>query len=103
MQRDRLPEFGIEDKIVLKLYVTGMSEKSMEAVENIHRLCDEYLEGAFELEIVDLYKNPDEASGQQIISSPSLIKRSPPPVRTLAGTFSDSKKVMRALGITVKR
>jgi circadian clock protein KaiB len=66
-------EYTSEGKLVLQLYVSGMSPKSMEAIENIKRLCDEYLKGAFELEIVDLYKNPDAASLQQIVFSPSLV------------------------------
>lgn len=92
----------VEDKIVLQLYVSGMSLKSMEAIENIKRLCDEYLRDAFELEIVDLYKNPKLASEQQIVFSPSLIKSLPLPRKVLIGTFADSEKVIKGLSITFK-
>ena len=92
----------VEGKMVLKLYVSGMSPKSMEAIENINRLCHEYLEDAFDLEIIDLYKHPEIAAEQQIVFSPSLIKRLPLPKKTLVGTFSDKEKVIRALGVSFK-
>ena len=95
-------KFVIEGKLVLQLYVSGMSQKSMEAIENIKRLCDEHLKDAFELEIIDLYKNPEAAGEQQIIFSPSLIKQFPFPKKTLIGSFSDSEKVIRGLGIKIK-
>jgi circadian clock protein KaiB len=95
-------KFVIEGKLVLQLYVSGMSSKSMEAIENIKRLCDEHLNGAFQLEIIDLYKNPEAASEQQIVFSPSLIKQLPLPKKTLIGTFADTEKVIKGLGIKIK-
>jgi len=92
-------KFVIAGKLVLQLYVSGMSQKSMEAIENIKRLCDENLEGSVELEIIDLYKHPEMASQQQIVFSPSLIKRLPLPKKTLIGTFSDTDKVIKGLGL----
>jgi len=99
--KDRL-KFIVEDKIILQLYVSGMSLKSMEAIENIKRLCDEHLHDAFELEIIDLYKNPKLASEQQIVFSPSLIKSLPLPRKVLIGTFADTEKVIKGLSITFK-
>ncbi len=92
----------VVDKIVLQLYVAGMSLKSMEAIENIKRLCDEHLHDVFELQIIDLYKNPELASEQQIVFSPSLIKSLPLPKKVLIGTFADTEKVIKGLGITFK-
>lgn len=91
-----------EGKLVLHLYVSGMSPKSMEAIDNIKRFCDKILQGAFELEIIDLYKNPEAASEQQLLFSPSLIKTLPLPKKILIGTFADTEKVIRGLGITIK-
>ena len=91
-----------DKKLVLQLYVSGMSPKSMEAIGNIKKICSELMEDSFQLEIIDLYKHPELASEQQIIFSPSLIKRLPLPKKTLVGTFSDSEKVIRGLGITIK-
>ena len=90
----------IEGKLVLKLYVSGMSGKSMQAIENLKRLCDDHLKGCFELEIIDIYKNPKIAEEQHIVFSPSLLKNLPLPKKTLVGTLSDTKKVLKALGIT---
>lgn len=92
----------IEGKLILKLYVSGMSRKSMEAIENIKFLCDEHLKGSFELEIIDIYKNPKLASEQHIVFSPSLLKKLPLPQKTLVGTLSDTKKVLKVLGILLE-
>jgi circadian clock protein KaiB len=91
-----------DNKLVLQLYVSGMSPRSMEAIENINKICSEFLEDSFQLEIIDLYKHPEVASEQQVIFSPSLIKRHPLPKKTLVGTFSDTQKVIRGLGIAIK-
>ena len=91
------------DKLTLQLYVSGMSQKSMEAIENIKHLCDACLEtNAYDLEIIDLYKNPAIAFQQHIVFSPMLVKVLPLPRKKLIGTLSDTDKVMRALGITMK-
>ena len=74
----------------------------MDAIENIKRLCDTHLEGAFDLEIIDLYKNPEAANINQIVFSPSLVKHLPAPKKTLVGDFSDTRKVIKGLGIIVK-
>jgi len=94
--------FPFEGKLILQLFVSGMSPKSLEAIENIKRLCDTHLEGAFDLEIIDLYKNPEAANINQVVFSPSLIKQLPLPKKTLIGNFSDTKKVIKGLGIRVK-
>jgi len=97
------PRLVIEGKMILQLFVSGMSPKSMEAVENIKRLCDEHLKDAFELEIIDIYKNPELATEQSIIFSPSLIKQLPLPKKTLIGTLKDTEKVIKALGIVFRK
>jgi len=102
MKKKNGPIIISEKKLVLQLFVSGMSPKSMEAIENIKKLCGDLLEDSFQLEIIDLYKHPELASEQQIIFSPSLIKRQPLPKKTLIGTFSDPEKVIRGLGITIK-
>ena len=97
------PDIIIQDMLVLQLYVSGMSPKSLEAIHNIKRLCDEHLKDAFELEIIDIYKNPELASEQSIVFSPSLIKQLPLPKKILIGTLKDSEKVIKALGITFRK
>ena len=102
MKKKPVEKFISEDKLVLQLYVSGMSPKSMEAIENIKHLCDEYLEDAFELEIIDIYKHPEVLEEQHIVFSPSLIKLLPLPRKTLIGTLADTGKVIKALGISFK-
>jgi circadian clock protein KaiB len=92
----------IEGKLVLQLYVSGMSPRSLAAIQNIKKLCDEHLTDAFELEIIDIYKNPELASEQSIVFSPSLIKQLPLPRKVLIGTLHDRQKVIKALGLTFK-
>ncbi len=89
-----------QEKIALQLYISGMSQRSMTAIENIKLLCDEYFTDNFELEIIDIYKKPEVAQEQQIVFSPSLIKKFPLPKKILIGTFSDKEKVIKALGFS---
>lgn len=92
-----------QNKFVLKLYVCGMSPKSMEAVDNITRFCTRYMESNYDLEIIDIYKNPELAAKNQIIFSPSLIKLYPEPQKLLIGNFSDTEKISRGLGIAINK
>jgi circadian clock protein KaiB len=99
MKQEADPAVIVANKLILQLYVSGMSPKSMEAIENIKRLCNQYLKDASELEIIDIYKHPEVAVQQQIVFSPSLIKKFPLPRKILVGDFSDTEKVIKALGI----
>jgi circadian clock protein KaiB len=102
VNKNEIPIVISGGKLVLQLYVAGMSPRSMEAVENIQKFCSELLEDSFELEIIDLYKHPELAARQQIVFSPSLIKQLPLPKKTLVGSFSDTDRVIKGLGITIK-
>jgi len=86
-------------KYVLRLYVTGTTGKSVQAIQNIRRICEEHLQGLYDLEIVDIYKNLPLARGDQIIAAPTLIKRLPPPLRRLIGDMSDEQRVLVGLDI----
>jgi len=89
-------------KLVLQLFVSGMSPKSMEAIENAKRIFAENCSEFFELEIIDLYKNPEAALSHHVVFTPSLIKSLPLPKKILIGNLADSEKVIKALGITFK-
>jgi circadian clock protein KaiB len=95
-------ESSRKDKIILRLYITGMSENSIRAIQNITRLCEQYLTGRFDLEIIDIYKNPSVTEEQKIVFSPSLIRQFPLPKKTFIGDLSDTKKVILGLGISFK-
>jgi circadian clock protein KaiB len=89
------------DHYVLRLYVTGISAKSAMAIANIRSLCDEHLSGRYDLEVIDIYQQPLEAIGSQIIAAPTLIKQYPAPVRKMIGDLTDRKRVM--LGLDIKK
>jgi circadian clock protein KaiB len=88
-------------RYVLHLYVTGMRPRSQHAIENIRRLCEDYLPGRYELKIIDIYQQPELAAGAQIIAAPTLVKSLPLPMRKLIGDMSDEGRVLVALGVKV--
>jgi circadian clock protein KaiB len=88
---------------VLRLYVTGTTGKSVRAIQNIRRICEEHLKDRYELEVVDLYKNLPLARGDQIIAAPTLIKRLPTPLRRLLGDMSDEERVLVGLDLRPRR
>jgi circadian clock protein KaiB len=90
-------------KYVLRLYVTGTTGKSVHAIQNVRRICEEHLQGQYELEVVDIYKNLPLARGDQIIAAPTLIKRLPEPLRQLIGDMSDEQKVLVGLDLRPRR
>ena len=81
------------EKLILQLYVAGMSPKSMAAIENITHFCKDFLKEAFELEIIDIYKHPEVASEQHIVFSPSLIKQLPLPRKTLKNGRQQRRRI----------
>jgi circadian clock protein KaiB len=88
---------------VLRLYVTGTTGRSVHAIQNVKRICEEHLKGRYELEVVDLYKNLPLARGDQIIAAPTLIKRLPAPLRRLIGDMSDEQRVLVGLDLRARR
>ncbi|MEN6473843.1 MAG: circadian clock KaiB family protein [Syntrophaceae bacterium] len=87
-------------RYVLRLYITGMSPKSSQAIANVRKLCETYLEGAYELTVIDIYQQPQLAKGEQIVATPTLIKKLPLPLRKLIGDMSDTQRFL--LGIDLK-
>ena len=87
-------------KYVLRLYVTGMTPKSTHAIANVKKLCETYLAGRYELEVVDIYQQPKPAKGEQIIATPTLVKKLPLPLRKLIGDMSDTDRFL--VGIDLK-
>jgi len=83
----------------LRLFVTGASPNSSRAIANLNEICETYLKGKYELEIIDIYQQPLIAESEQIIALPMLIKSGPLPIRRLVGDMSDTEKVLRGLGL----
>ncbi len=86
-------------RFVLRLYVSGMTARSRQAIDNIRQLCEEHLAGRYDLEIIDIYQQPALAKDAQIIAAPTLVKKLPPPVRKVIGNMADPGRVMVVLGI----
>jgi circadian clock protein KaiB len=91
-----------EGKYVLCLYVAGMTPNSVRAISNLKKICEEHLAGQYDLNVVDVYRRPTLAKGEQIIAAPTLIKKLPLPMRKLIGDMSDRKKVLIGLDIRKK-
>ena len=84
---------------LLRLYVTGMTPRSREAIARIKAICEEHLAGRYELEVIDIYQQPTLAQGEQIIATPTLIKKLPLPLRRLVGDLSDKQRVLLGLDL----
>ena len=87
---------------ILRLYVTGTTVQSMRAIDNVKKICQEYLQGRFELEVIDLYQQPQLAYGEQIIAAPTLIKKLPLPLRRVIGDMSNTERVLVGLDLRKK-
>ncbi|MHC1730536.1 MAG: circadian clock KaiB family protein [Bacteroidales bacterium] len=90
-----------KDKYILRLFITGTTSKSVLALTNLKKICEEYLEGRYDLEVIDLYQNPGLAIDEQIIAAPTLIKKLPLPFRRIIGDMSDIEKVL--MGLEIKK
>ena len=94
---------GAETQIyLLKLCISGMTPRSRQAVQNIKNICEEYLAGQYELEVIDLYQQPELAARHQIVATPTLLRNFPQPLRQMFGNLSDTKATLRRLGIAIK-
>ncbi len=87
---------------LLKLFVAGMSSRSVAAIRSIKRICDQQLGANYHLEIVDLYRDPARAQQEQIVAAPTLIKTKPEPLRRIIGSMADETRVKSALDVKTK-
>lgn len=89
----------LAERYVLRLYVTGMTARSARAVKNLQAICDEYLEGRYDLEVIDIYQQPVLTKGEQIIAAPTLVKKLPLPMRRIIGDMSNRERVLLGLDL----
>src|SRR5687768_3290802 len=87
------------DRFVLKLYITGTAPSSQRAVANARKFCEKYLEGCFELEVIDILKDPKTAKLAQLIVAPTLVKELPLPARRFIGDLSQTEKLLAGFDI----
>ena len=93
---------SLQTKYVLHLYINDSGLKSTLAVENIKRICEQHMNGHYNLEIIDIYQHANLARDEQIVAVPTLIKRLPGPLRRLIGDLSDQDKVLFGLDLKIR-
>ncbi len=92
-------EVGDNDKYVLRLFVSGQSPRSIIAIENMRKICAEFLSERYTLEVIDIYQHPEVCQQEQIVAAPTLIKVLPHPLRRIIGDLSNTEKVLVGLSL----
>jgi circadian clock protein KaiB len=90
-------------KYQLRLYVAGQTPKSVLAFTNLKEICEEHLQGRYEIEIIDLVENPQLAVGDQILAVPTLVRRLPEPIKKIIGDLSNTERVLVGLDLRERR
>jgi circadian clock protein KaiB len=83
----------------LRLYVAGQTPKSVLALRNLKQICEDHLQGRYEIEIIDLLENPQLARGDQILAVPTLVRRLPEPIKKIIGDLSNTERVLVGLDL----
>ena len=86
-------------RYILRLYITGTTPHSARAIVNIRKICEEHLKGRYELEVIDIAQHPTLAEGDQIIATPTLIKKLPLPLRSFIGDMSRTDSILLGLDL----
>ena len=87
------------EKYVLRLYVTGLTARSMRAIKSVRAVCEEHLAGHYDLEVIDVYQAPARISQDQIVAIPTLVRCVPTPTRLLVGDMSNRQRLLTGLGL----
>ena len=88
-----------EERWELRLYVAGQTPKSVTALANLKKYCEQYVKGRYQLEVIDLLQNPQLAEGDQILAIPTLVRKVPEPIRKIIGDLSNQERVLVGLDI----
>jgi circadian clock protein KaiB len=91
-----------KEKYILRLYIAGMTTKSLRAVDNIKKILEEHLKGRYELEVIDISQQPNLVKTEDLIAAPTLIKKLPLPVRRFIGDLSNKEKIIVGLNLAKK-
>lgn len=86
---------------VLRLFVTGTTSRSQRAISNMRKICEERLAGQYDLQVIDVYENPEATQELQIVATPTLVKVLPEPLRRIIGDLSDHEKVLTGLNLAL--
>ena len=101
--KDTKENKAISDKWVLRLYVAGQTQKSLTAFKNLKAICEQQLDGKYEIEVIDLLINPKLSRDDQILAIPTLVRKIPAPVRKIIGDLSNTEKVLVGLDLLQKQ
>src|SRR5215471_12262144 len=93
---------SLHERYVLRLYVTGMTPRSQQAIAAIKAICEKHLKGRYDLEVIDIYQHPTQTKDEQIVAIPTLVKQLPAPLRRLIGNLSDEERVLVGLDLQRK-
>jgi circadian clock protein KaiB len=83
----------------LRLFITGSTPRSTRAIANMHKICEENLRGQYDLEVIDVYQNPETTRELQIVATPTLVKILPEPLRRIVGDLSEKERVLAGLDL----
>lgn len=97
--RGRVMRKSVPKKWRLRLYVAGNTANSVAAVANLKEICEDHLNGMYDIEVVDLLRNPQLARGDQIVAVPALVRKLPPPVKQIIGDLSNTERVLVGLDL----
>jgi len=91
-----------DQQYLLRLYIAGATLRSTQAILNIKQICEDHLQGRYELEVIDIYQQPTLAAGEQIIAAPTLIKQLPLPLHKFIGDMSDTERILVGLDLRIR-
>lgn len=97
---ERVMRKNEREHYVLKLFVTGSTTKSLQAIGEVKNLCEENLGGRYTLDVIDAHQEPHLVEKDQIVALPTLLKTLPLPLRRILGSFSEKERVLAVLGVT---
>lgn len=102
-QFEKASKAASSQRYVLRLYVAGMNPRSSAAIRSINEICEVHLKDRYDLEVIDIYKQPTLAKGEQIVAAPTLIKKLPQPLRRFIGDLTDQERILVGLDLRPKR
>ena len=91
-----------KEKYLLRLYIAGMTTKSKRAIQSVKQICEEHLKDRCDLEVIDVFQQPVLAKGEQIIATPTLLKKLPVPLRRLIGDMTETERILVGLDLRPK-
>ena len=89
-----------KEKYVLRLYISGMTQKSLKAIDRLKKICEDQLKGCYDLQIIDISQEPESVKKEDIIATPTLIKELPKPIRRIIGDLTDTERILVALNVS---